>query len=56
MRRLIRLALNRIPRPVLQRLAGWVVPLAGLFYRGRGVECPVCGAHYRRFLPYGYVA
>lgn len=56
MRRLIRFALNHIPRPVLQRLAGWAVPLAGIFYRGRGVECPVCGAHYRRFLPYGYVA
>lgn len=56
MRRLIRFALNHIPRPVLQRLAGWAVPLAGLLYRGRGVECPVCGAHYRRFLPYGYVA
>lgn len=55
MRRLIRFCLNRIPRPVLQRLAGWLVPLVGLFYKGRGVECPVCGARYRRFLPYGYV-
>lgn len=55
MKRLIRWALNRIPRPVLQRTAGWAVPLVGLFYRGRGVECPVCGSQYRRFLPYGYV-
>lgn len=52
---LIRCALNRIPRPVLQRMAGWAVPLAGLFYKGRGVECPLCGARYRKFLPYGYV-
>ncbi len=55
MRRLIRFALNRIPRPVLQRIAGWAVPLAGVFYKGHGVECPVCGRRYRRFLPYGYV-
>lgn len=56
MKRLIKFALNRIPRPALQRIAGWVVPVAGIFYRGRGVECPVCGLHYRKFLPYGYVA
>ena len=59
MKRLIRYCLNHLPRPVLQRLAGWLVPVAGLFYKGfdrtKGVECPVCGAHYRRFLPYGYV-
>ena len=55
MKRLIRWALNHIPRPVLQRLASWAVPAMGLFYRGRGVECPVCGAKYSKFLPYGYV-
>lgn len=55
MKKLIRFALNRIPRPVLQRIAGWAVPLMGLFYKGRGKECPVCGARYRKFLPYGYV-
>ena len=56
MKRLIRFCLNHIPRPVLQRIAGWAVPVVGLLYRGRGVECPVCGSHYRRFLPYGYVS
>lgn len=55
MKRLIRWALNHIPRPMLQRMAGWAVPVAGLLYKGRGVECPVCGGRYRRFLPYGYV-
>jgi len=55
-KRFIRFCLNHIPRPVLQRLAGWAVPAAGLFYKGRGVECPVCGRRYRKFLPYGYVA
>ena len=55
MKRLIRWALNHIPRPVLQRMASWTVPVMGLFYRGRGVECPLCGSKYRKFLPYGYV-
>lgn len=55
MKRVIRWALNRIPRPILQRLAGWAVPMLGLLYKGRGVQCPVCGARYRKFLPYGYV-
>ncbi len=55
MKKLIRFLLNRIPRPVLQHLAGWMVPVVGLAYRGRGVECPLCGRHYRKFIPYGYV-
>jgi hypothetical protein len=60
---MIKFILNHIPRGVLQRAAGWAMPLAGLFYAigrgrrgsGRGVECPLCGARYRRFMPYGYV-
>lgn len=55
MKKLIKWSLNHIPRPMLQRIAGWAVPLAGLLYRGRGVKCPVCGSEYRKFLPYGYV-
>lgn len=55
MKRLIRFILNAIPRPVLQRMAGWTVPLLGLLYVGRGRECPVCGTKRRKFLPYGYV-
>jgi len=60
MKRLVRFCLNAVPRSVLQRVAGWVVPLAGLFYKGwspksRRVECSVCGARYRRFMPYGYL-
>lgn len=55
MRRIIRFILNTIPRPALQRAAGWLVPVVGVFYSGRGVACPLCGARYRKFLPYGYV-
>ena len=55
MKRLIRYILNHIPRPILQRMAGWAVPMLGLLYIGRGRECPLCGCHRRKFLPYGYV-
>lgn len=76
---MIKFLLNHIPRPILQRMAGWAVPIVGLFYaigrgarkggagsignegpdakdNGRGVQCPVCGARYRKFMPYGYVS
>lgn len=55
MKRLIRWALNHIPRSWLQRMAGWAVPIMGLLYVGRGRKCPICGTRRRRFLPYGYV-
>lgn len=55
MKRFIRFILNALPRPLLQRMAGWAVPMLGLAYVGRGRECPLCGARRRRFLPYGYV-
>ena len=35
MKKLIKWTLNHVPRPLLQRIAGWAVPMAGLFYRGR---------------------
>jgi SAM-dependent methyltransferase len=61
---MIKFILNHVPRGVLQRLAGWAMPVAGAFYAigrggrgsGKGVECPLCGARYRRFMPYGYVS
>ncbi len=55
MKRLVKWLLSTFPRPLLQRLASYGVPLLGLFYLGRGRECPICGARRRRFLPYGYV-
>ena len=36
-------------------MAGWAVPVLGLFYLGSGRECPLCGCRRRKFLPYGYV-
>ncbi|MBQ7856118.1 MAG: methyltransferase domain-containing protein [Alistipes sp.] len=51
----IRWALNAVPRPWLQRIAGWAVPVIGILYAGRGRVCPVCNTRRREFLPYGYV-
>lgn len=50
----IRWVLNTIPRTALQRVAGWAVPIVGLFYSGKGRQCPICGCEKRKFLPYGY--
>ena len=50
----IKWILNHIPRPMLQKVAGWGVPILGLWYAGRGRKCPICGKQVREFLPYGY--
>ena len=55
MKRLIRFVLRHVPRRYIQRVVHLCTPVLGLAYAGRGVECPVCGARYRRFMPYGYV-
>lgn len=55
MKRLIRWVLAKVPRTRIQRVVHLLTPLAGLAYMGRGVECPVCGRRYRKFMPYGYV-
>ena len=56
MKQFIKYILNHVPRPILQRIAGWAVPIMGLWYVGRGKECPLCGCRRRKFLPYGYVS
>ncbi len=53
MSRLISAAIRYIPRTALQRMARPVLQAVGLFYRGQSVHCPVCGASFRKFLPYG---
>ena len=51
----IRFILGLFPRKYIQRVVHYCTPIAGLLYAGRGVECPVCGRRYRKFMPYGYV-
>ncbi len=55
MRKFIGWILNHLPRPLMQRVADWAVPMLGILYIGRGKECPICGCKRRKFLPYGYV-
>ncbi len=52
--KIIRIALKKIPRPVLIRISylfKWLIPL---FYRGNKFEDPIDGKRYRKLLPYGY--
>ena len=52
--KIVKWTLNHIPRPLLQKVAGWGVPMLGLLYIGRRRKCPICGKQVREFLPYGY--
>ena len=54
MKNLVRFILQRVSRKHIQRVVHLLTPLVGLFYAGRGVECPICDRHYRKFMPYGY--
>lgn len=47
-------ATKLLPRQTLIRCSYVVLPLLRLLYKGKNVECPVCGGSYRKFLPYGY--
>lgn len=53
MKKIISFLIRFVPRRYLQRVGGAGVRVVGLLYRGKGVECPVCGTSYRKFLPYG---
>lgn len=46
-------ALRFIPRKYLQLYSHGIIKLIGLFHHGNKVHCPICGHHYRKFLPYG---
>lgn len=53
---LISWALKKIPRKYLQLFSHFVLRIIALFYRGNEVECPICEAQFRKFLPYGRVS
>ena len=54
MKKLISLFTKVFPRQWLIKLSYAFSFLIRPFYRGDKVECPVCGRHFRKFLPYGY--
>lgn len=45
--------LRIFPRTLLQRFSHLVLKILQVFYLGNRVECPVCKARFRKFLPYG---
>ncbi len=54
MDRLIRFAINTIPRKYLIRGSYLFRKLSQYLNKGNNVECPVCGSRYKKFLSYGY--
>lgn len=53
MKSIISFLLKNVPRKYLQLFSHVFLRVMAIFYRGKGVECPVCGSHFRKFLPYG---
>ncbi|WP_108808380.1 class I SAM-dependent methyltransferase [Aquimarina spinulae] len=54
MKKLFKLVLNTIPRPLLIRLSYIARPILSLFLRGNTYTDPIDGKSFSRFLPYGY--
>jgi predicted SAM-dependent methyltransferase len=54
MKKLFRLILNTIPRPLLIRLSYVIRPLLVLVLKGNKYTDPIDGKSFRTFLPYGY--
>ncbi|WP_109299818.1 class I SAM-dependent methyltransferase [Aquimarina sp. AU474] len=54
MKKLFKLILNTIPRPLLIRLSYLARPIIALFLRGNTYTDPIDGKSFSKFLPYGY--
>ncbi|AXG74212.1 class I SAM-dependent methyltransferase [Flavobacterium arcticum] len=54
MKKLFRLVLNTIPRPLLIRLSYVVRPVLALALKGNTYTDPIDGKGFKNFLPYGY--
>lgn len=54
MKRLFKLILNTIPRPLLIRLSYIARPILAFFLKGNTFTDPIDGKSFRSFLPYGY--
>jgi SAM-dependent methyltransferase len=55
MKQIIAFLIRYVPRKYLQLFTGIGLKTLGVFYAGKNVECPICGHHYRKFLPYGRI-
>lgn len=54
MKKVTKLLLNKIPRPLLIKMSIWARPLIYQFFKGDKFQDPIDGKYYRKFLPYGY--
>ncbi len=54
MKKLFKLILNIIPRPLLIRLSYIVRPILAFFLKGNTFTDPIDGKSFKSFLPYGY--
>jgi len=54
MKKIFKLILNTIPRPLLIRLSYIIRPILALFLKGSKFTDPIDNKSYRSFLPYGY--
>ncbi|OEK09069.1 SAM-dependent methyltransferase [Flavivirga aquatica] len=54
MKKLFKLILNSIPRPLLIRLSYVIRPIIAFFLKGNKFTDPIDGKSFKSFLPYGY--
>ena len=54
MKKLFKIVLNTIPRPLLIRLSYLIRPILAFFLKGNTFTDPIDGKSFRSFLPYGY--
>jgi len=54
LKKLFKIILNTIPRPLLIRLSYIARPILALFLSGKTYTDPIDGKSFRSFLPYGY--
>jgi len=54
LKKIFKLILNLIPRPILIRLSYLVRPIIAFTLRGNNYTDPIDGKSFKKFLPYGY--
>lgn len=54
MKKIVKVILNTIPRPILIRLSYVVRPIVALVLKGNRFTDPIDGKSFKMFLPYGY--
>lgn len=54
MKKIFKLILNLVPRPLLIRLSYFISPVLAFFLKGDKFTDPIDGKSFKTFLPYGY--